>query len=422
MKKVLFIFLTIILASALFLASCGEAEPAAPQEIRIGTSAPLTGMFAGFGEGNVFGMQAAVEDINAQGGIYVKEYDKKLPVKLMTTNSESDPIKSGTLAEDLIMNSKVHLLISADMPCSMHNSISGARQEAEGHWEYTWFPGFAIATPPPAGDFRAGKPGYTIKDTWFQELDEYAGQTNKVAGVFATDEPDGRGWYSLFPKLLEEYGLSVIGADKNLGLVPLGTTDFSSIINEWKDNNVEILWGNAPGPDFGTMWKQANAMDFQPKIVSIGRAPLFYVDVSSWGGNLPQGIGTEIWWAPEYQAPGIGDTTPQSLADRWSAAKNQPLNRGIGHGYAPMQVLFDAVERAGTLDGTAINQALAETDLMTLNYRVVFDSETHFSWIPLFFGQWQKTDQPHVWECPIVFSKHDFLPAQAKFIFPMPYE
>ncbi len=443
MKKVLFIFLTIILASALFLASCGEAEPATPQEIRIGTSAPLTGMFAGFGESCTFGMQAAVEDINAQGGIYVKEYDKKLPVKLMTANSESDPIKSGTLAEDLIMNSKVHLLVSADMSCSMHNSISmvadrykiphiigggplepwlGARQEAEGHWEYTWFPGFGIATPPPAGDFREGKPGYTIKDTWFQELDEYADQTNKVAGVFATDEPDGRGWYSLFPKLLEEYGLSVIGADKSLGLIPLGTTDFSSIINEWKDNNVEILWGNAPGPEFGTMWKQANAMDFQPKIVSIGRAPLFYVDVSSWGGNLPQGIGTEIWWAPEYQAPGIGDTTPQSLADRWSAAKNQPLNRGIGHGYAPMQVLFDAVERAGTLDGTAINQALAETDLMTLNYRVVFDSETHFSWIPLFFGQWQKTDQPHVWECPIVFSKHDFLPAQAKFLFPIPYD
>jgi len=397
MKRVLFIFLTIILASALFLASCGEAEPAAPQEIRIGTSAPLTGMFAGFGEGNLFGMQAAVDDINAQGGIYVKEYDKKLPVKLMTANSESDPIKSGTLAEDLIMSSKVHLLVSPDMPCSMHNSIStvadrykiphvigggpvepwmGARQEAEGNWPYTWLAGFGIATPPSAGDFREGKPGYTIKNSWFQELDEYADQTDKVAGVFATDEPDGRGWYSLFPKLLEEYGLEVIGADKNLGLVPLGTTDFSSVVQEWKDNNVEILWGNAPGPDFGTMWKQARAMDFQPKIVSIGRAPLFYVDVSSWGGNC----------------------------------------------YAPMQILFDAVERAGTLDGAAINQAIAETDLMTINYRVVFDTDMHFSWIPLFLGQWQKTNQPHVWECPIVFSKHDFLPPSAQFIFPMPYD
>jgi len=443
MKKLLIIPLVIILATALFLGSCGEAAPGGPTEIRIGSSAPMTGMFGGFGEGCTFGMQAAFDDINAQGGLYIEEYGKKIPVKLVIANNESDPVKSGTLAEDLIVNSQVYALISPDEPCSMHNPIStvadryqiphiigggplepwaGARAEVEGHWAYTWLPGFGIATPPVEGDFRYGEPGYTIRDTWFAELEAHADQTNKVAGVFATDEPDGRGWYGLFPGLLEEFGLTVVGAEKNLGLVPVGTTDFSSLIQEWKDNNVEILWGNAPGPGFGTMWKQARALGFSPKIVSIGRAPLFYVDITSWGGDLPLGIGTEIWWAPEYDAAGIGDTTPQSLAARWTAAKNEPLNRGIGHGYAPAQVMLDAMERAGTLDGAAINQAIAETDLETINYRVKFNQEMHFSWIPLFFGQWQKTDLPHVWECPIVFSKHDFLPAQGTLIFPIPYD
>lgn len=442
MKRIVVLVpLLMVLVGALIFSGC-QAAPEAPQEIRIGTSAPMTGLFAGFGEGCTFGMQAAVDDINKQGGIYVKEYDKKLPVRLIISNNESDPIKAGTLAENLIVNSKASFLISPDEPSSIHNPVStqadrykiphiigggplepwlGARQEVQGNWEYTWFPGFGIATPPPAGDFRAGLGGYTIKDIFFMGLEQYADQTNKVAGVFATDEPDGRGWYGLFPGLLKEFGLNVIGAEKNLGLVPLGTTDFSSIIQEWKANKVEILWGNSPGADFGTMWKQARALGFQPKIVSIGRAPLFYIDVSSWGGDLPQGIGTEIWWAPEYNAPGIGDTTPQSLAQRWSEAKNQPLNRGIGHGYGPAQVLFDAIERAGTLDGTAVNQALAQTDLMTINYRVKFDSDLHFSWIPLFFGQWQKTNTPEVWQCPIVFSKHDFLPVQGQFIFPIPY-
>jgi len=42
-------------------------------------------------------------------------------------------------------------------------------------------------------------------------LDMFADQTNKVAGVLASDDADGVGWYGLFPGALEEYGLTVIG-------------------------------------------------------------------------------------------------------------------------------------------------------------------------------------------------------------------
>jgi branched-chain amino acid transport system substrate-binding protein len=409
-----------------------EAAPAGPETIKIGTSAPMTGMFAGFGEGCVWGAQAAVDDINAQGGIYVKEFDRQIPVEYIVVDNESDPSKSGSLAEDLILRDEVDLLYSVDSSPSIHIPIA---EVAEKHgvphivgggplepWSYTWFPGFGIATPPPEGDPRYGKPGYTIKDSWFAVLDDFGDQTNKVAGVFATDEPDGIGWYGLFPGLLEEWGATVIGAEDKLGFYPLGTTDFTAICNEWKENEVEILWGNVPGPEFPTLWRQCKQLGFHPKIVMVGRAPLFYIDVSAWGGDLPQGVGTEIWWDPEYTGPGIGDTTPQSLAERWTEDTGDPLNRGIGHGYAPMQVLFDAVERAGTLDKAAVNAAMAETDLNTVNYQVKFDPETHFSWIPLFVGQWQKVDQPWTWELGITHSEHDFLQPSKEFIFPVPAE
>jgi len=341
----------------------------------------------------------------------------------------------------LILREKVNMLYSVDSSPSIHIPIAevaekhgiphivgggplepwlAARNETETKWSYTWFPGFGIATPPPEGDPRYGKPGYTIKDSWFAVLDAYGDQTNKVAGVFATDEPDGIGWYGLFPGLLEEWGATVIGVEERLGFYPLGTTDFTSMCTEWKNNNVEILWGNVPGPEFATLWRQCNQLGFKPKIVMVGRAPLFYLDVSAWGEDLPLGVGTEIWWDPAYTGPGIGDTTPQSLAERWFEDTGKPLNRGIGHGYHPMQVLFNAIERAGTLDPKALNQAMAETDMMTVNYQVKFDPETHFSWIPLFVGQWQKTDKPWVWELPITFSEHDFLQPTADFIFPIP--
>ena len=462
MKRI-HLLLVVALIAVLIVSACGSepeptkapeptaapeqpAEPeadAGPEYIVIGTSAPMTGMFAGFGQGCVFGAQAAVDDINAEGGIYVKEYDRKIPVKYVVVDNESDPGKSGPLAEDLILRDKVDLLYSVDSSPSIHIPIAevaekhgvphivgggplepwfGARSETESKWSYTWFPGFGIATPPPEGDPRHGKPGYTIRDSWFAVLDDFGDQTNKIAGVFATDEPDGIGWYGLFPGLLEEWGATVIGAEEKLGFYPLGTTDFTAMCNAWKEAEVEILWGNVPGPEFGTLWRQCNQLGFHPKIVMVGRAPLFFVDVETWGGNLPQGVGTEIWWDPEYTGPGIGDTTPQSLADRWAEETGEPLNRGIGHGYAPMQVLFDAVERAGTLDKAAINTAMGETNLETVNYLTKFDPETHFSWIPLFVGQWQKTDSDYVWELGITHSEHDFLQPSVEFIFPVPYE
>jgi len=433
--------LVLVLAALPFMAAC-PASPAAPTEILVGVPAPLTGMYAGFGEGGVFGMEAAVDDINGQGGVYVEEYGEKLPVRLIVVNTESDPLKAGTLAEDLIARNGVHFLAYGDQPPPMNAGIStiadrykipficatgpmepwlGMRMEVEGNWEYTWATGlFALGAPAPEGDFRAG-PGYTIGDTWQAMLDLYGDQTNKKVALFAADDPDGIGWYAAYPGILESLGYDVCGADKKLGLVPMETTDFSSIINEWKDYGCEILWGNAPAPFFGALWKQCSALGFEPEMISVGRAPLFYEDVTAWGGDLPLGIGCEIWWDPSFEnSPGIGGTTPQSLAERWTDTGKQ-LNRNIGPGYSIIQVLIDAIERAGTLDGAEVNAALADTDLMTIRHRVKFD-ENHFSRGPLTFGQWQKTDQPWVWECPVVFSKHDFIKATADPIFPIPYE
>jgi len=400
-------------------------------------------MYAGFGEGGAFGVKAAVEDINKLGGVFVQEFGRKLPIKLIAVNSESDPMKAGSLAENLILNDKVNFLVPNMEPPPMIAPIAtvadrykiphitghgplepwlGMRMEVDPPWQYTWTTCFSIATPASPGDFR-DKPGYTIIDTWMTMLDMFGDQTNKVAGVFASDDPDGVGWYGLFPKALGEAGYEVVGIDKKLGLAPFGTTDYTSVINEWKDNDVEVLWGNSPSPHFAPIWRQAKALGFQPKMVGAARAALFYPDVNSWGGDLPNGVGIEIWWDPSYKdSPGIGDTTPLSLAERWAKATGEPLNPNIGWSYMHIQILVDAIERAGTLDADAVVKAIGETDMMTICHRVLFDKETHLSRIPLSYGQWFKTDTPEKWELKIVFSEHDFIDVAAEPVFPVPYD
>lgn len=441
MKRLLTVSLAIMLTFSLFVAVSDAKK--APKEIKLGCVLSATGMFAGFGQGTMFGAKAAVADLNKEGGVFVKEYGKKIPIKLIIVDRESDVIKARSVSEYLALRDKVHFLVSPMEPPPMvaatamiaekykipHVGINGPmepwlgmRNAADKPWEYSWTSGFAIATPPgPPGDFRHGKPGYTILDTWMAMLDLYGGKTNKKVGVFASDEPDGRGWWELFGPSLKKLGYDVIGYEKKVGLFPLGTTDFSSVVKEWKDNNVEIVWGNCPGPDFGVLYRQCHAQGFKPKMVGAARAALFHEDVSTWGGDLPLGVGIEMWWHPGYaNCPGFGGTTAQSLYERWHADTGKPVNQAVGHGYMPVQVIVDAIGRAGTLDKEAVNKALADTDLMTIVHRVKYDKENHFSRIPIFFGQWMKTDKPWKWDLKVVFSKHDFVKEEAAPLFPIP--
>nr|WP_320134065.1 ABC transporter substrate-binding protein [uncultured Holophaga sp.] len=430
----------VAVASALMMVLVGCDKKNA-EEIKIGTINPTTGMYASFGQAGQWGAEAAVEDLNKMGGIKVG--DKRLPVKLVAVNDESDPNKAGSLTESLILQDKVQFVVAGDCPPPMHAGVSamadrykvpyvasvgpfepwnGLKQESPTKWKYSWaVGGFSINTPVEAGDPRAGKPGYTIFSTWTSMLDKYGAQTNKKIGIICSDEPDGRGWYTLFGPALQKLGYTVVGLDKNLGLVPLETTDFSSIIKAWQDAKVDILWGNCPGPFFGAVWKQATGMGFHPKMVSIGRGAMFYDDVNAWGGDLPYGVSTEVWWDPSLGggAVGINGTTPQSLADRWVKGKNRPYVPAIAPGYACVQVLANAIERAGSVDPDKVNAALAETNMMSIRHLVKFD-KNHFSHVPIVFGQWFKTNTPQKWELKVINSKHDFWPTTGEPMFPMP--
>jgi hypothetical protein len=70
--------------AVVFLCGVGATESPAKDKIRIGQAIALSGPLAGgvaIAGGRIYVMW--VEEVNKRGGIYVKEYGKRLPVELI---------------------------------------------------------------------------------------------------------------------------------------------------------------------------------------------------------------------------------------------------------------------------------------------------------------------------------------------------
>jgi len=442
MKKFLLIPLAILLVAALIFGGCKPAEEV-PEEIRFGLNTALTGLDSGHCIGGAFGWRAAVDDMNALGGVYVEEYGKKLPVRVIITDNQSDFLKSGTLAEDLILNDDIHFLTFAGGPQPMNAPIMmvaerykvlacgldgikeqffATRQEVSPPWKYTWNISFAVGMPYPPGSFW-DKPGYTVADSTAVFLDDIFARTNGIVGVYATDDMDGRGWFGGTMPMAEAAGFTVCGKEQELGIFPSGTTDFTALINDWKDCDPELIMGNAPAVDTGTILRQCREMGFHPKAIWGTKGAFYQRDVEAWGGDLPNGVVTELHWhqtLPPEEHPGIGGTTPMSLYERWVAAGEQ-YTPTIAFGYGSAQVLFDAIERAGTLETEAVLEAVSETNLKTILTHIVFDKENQFAGIPMMLGQWREVDGPEKWECVLIVVLH-YDADIAELLFPIPYD
>src|SRR3972149_138221 len=68
--------------------------PPPPREIKIGAVIPRTGRSAAGGALIKGGYEIAQDDINAAGGVEVKQFKKKIPIKINFLDDASDPTQT----------------------------------------------------------------------------------------------------------------------------------------------------------------------------------------------------------------------------------------------------------------------------------------------------------------------------------------
>ncbi len=100
------------LVCVLFSALTPALAAQAPQDIKIGTLYASSGPFAAISMPVYYGLKLWIDQKNAEGGVFVKPHNKKIPIKLIAYDDQSSTATATTLYNQLITQDKVDLLIS----------------------------------------------------------------------------------------------------------------------------------------------------------------------------------------------------------------------------------------------------------------------------------------------------------------------
>jgi branched-chain amino acid transport system substrate-binding protein len=367
----------------------------------VGTSVSRTGPGAPFGIYQEWGHNTVVNDINKNGGLYLSKYKKKLPVRLVLYDDESTPEKAVQAQQRLILKDKVNALFSTGnpmnvIPCYMIAEKEGVPMSSAGV---------------PIQAFLSVKPKGGWKWCWnlfFDELDMAKQQfltmnmvqSNKKVALFTDNTPDGMIQRDLWKKNAPAMGYTIV-VDGNF---PVGTTEFGDMIRRAKEADADIVVSQMLPPDAISLWKQMRSLGYKPKAAFFekGGEPVEWWQAN---GEAAQGTMCAGFWHPALPYPGA-----KELKERFEKERGLTYSQHIADWYTADRVMMDAIERAGSLDPKAINEAMAKTN-KTYEVGTVKYNKDHFFALPAFMTQWQNGKVEIVYPPKL---------ATAKLIYPLP--
>jgi branched-chain amino acid transport system substrate-binding protein len=361
------------------------ANASSSGSIVIGATIPLTGAFAAFGQQEKIGDNLAVSQVNAAGGITINGKKEKVVVDYL--DSQSQPNLTTTQGRTLVLQDHavgffgtiapplvIPLSQVADqlhVPLVHHTPIQAWLSGSSNGYPYSW-------------DIFFNEPQQTT--TQFLASNEV--QTNKKVVLFTDTDPDGiamgKAWTVNAPK----YGYTIVAHES----FPEGTTDFSNYIADAKAKGAQVLIAQMIPPDATALWKQMKAASYVPRTAFCEKCSY----QSAWGtslGSLANGTMVTDVFSPTFNYPGT--QLVMSTAKDFGGKVNPGVS-GVASAYTCAKVLLDAIAKAGSTSGPAINSALAG---LTGTYplgRVHFNAQ-HYSAVPAFQVQWNNGSTSKVW-------------------------
>ena len=341
------LFLTAFLAVLCVSAGLQAADK---KEIVIGTPLPVTGIASQEGNEERWAYEEAVADLNAKGGIFVKQYNKKLPVKLVVADIESDPGKAAAAVERLVKIDRCDLLLSSFAANFVMPTAVAAEKFKIYYHGNTCFPVV----------WRGAKLKWST--IHFFELDKGAEVPFEILkSMPAADRPtkfallmedtaDGRAFGGGLAEAAKKFNWEII-LNEPLGV---GAKDYSAQILKLKSKGIDGAILFAAGGDCVTFVRQMKEAGLNLKYLH-GYKGTWSSDFANALGKDANYILADGFWSEDWGYP-----KAKELGERYFK-KFGKKSTSIGLYYADCQILWEAIEKAGTLDSAKVKQAVMTT-------------------------------------------------------------
>jgi branched-chain amino acid transport system substrate-binding protein len=316
--------------------------------ITIGWIHPLTGPLAGFGYPDNWVVSKIQATSQFKNGIKIG--GKTYKVKFKSYDTQSSPNRAGDLARQAITSDNVDLLLASSTP----ETVNAVASQAETlgtplicsncPWE-SWYLNLHGNPLKPTL-----KPKYSVLyflgaehlakcfiPMWDRIHNQF--HTNKTVAAAFPNDSDGNAFRAVFPPIVQ-------GAGYKMDLSPAyadGTTNYTSIISQFKSANADFFTNVPLPPDFAVFWKQAIQQGYKPKLATVAKVLLFPTDAYAMGSEV-YNVATDAWWAPSlpWTSSLTGETCEQLAADYTAAGLGQP-NSNISN-YSLWEVAYAALK------------------------------------------------------------------------------
>jgi branched-chain amino acid transport system substrate-binding protein len=357
---------------------------APPATAKLGAVIPLTGRYASGGAQVKAGYELAVEDLNSRGGVQIGS--GRVPLELSILDDESDPTKTVSRFEAVAGQGVATLL--GGFGSDLHAAAAAVAEKNKIPYCGVAFALHAIHEHGFRYLFSPFPKSPEIASETYRFLNASipAGQRPRRVAIFQERTDWGRELGDIWTARSRENGYEVV---LRAEYTPLNR-DFSDIILRAKSANADAVFSVPTPPDGITLIRQMKELDFNPKIAMMIRA----ADAVSWTQALVKD-GDNVLLAPGWhhavQFPGV-----QELNAKHQQRFGRAADVIVGPAYACVQIVANAIERAGKLDPAAIRDAMTTTDLQTVIGRVRF-RPNGTGIVPIVFVQWQAGKQELVW-------------------------
>jgi len=352
--------------------ACGPAAPAAPSEIVLGAALPLTGGQAR--EGGYFkkGYEMAIKEINDAGGVMIKEYGKKIPIKLIIYDDKSDNTTSVQLYEKLVNEDKVHALLGGyGTPLISAHTIVPEKYQVPylnggGATGEIYQRGMKYVFGMLAS---IEKLSHTLMD--WMALQQDAGKLKKPVKIAVVGENSSHG--KEFRKGIQDKSNAAPDRFQVVMDEPfeLNLKDADPLMQKLKAANADVFLADARIADYTTIHRRYTELGLYHLIVSYGPRGTEKAARDALGPAADYIISCN-WWHMD-----IPTQAAKTFADKYQKAYNEPAEWFPALAYETARVMAKALEDAGTLDKTKIRDALAKMDMknsLVVGGRVWFEA------------------------------------------------